>query len=58
MTDPEANDFLTYIIANETNKNHPELNITPDDSRVQEHAKKLEMCLGEMLEEKKKEGDV
>jgi len=52
MTEPEANDFLTHIIAHETNKNRPELNITPDDPRVIEHAKKLEECLGEMLKGK------
>ena len=53
MTKPEANDFLTHVIAHETNKNHPELNITPDDPRVIEHAKKLEMFFGEMLKGKR-----
>jgi len=45
----EANDFLAQVVANVSNENNPGLNITPDDPRVQEHAKKLEKCLEEML---------
>jgi len=54
MTEQDANDFLTHVIAAETNKNHPELNITPDDPRVQEHAKIVEKFLEEMLKDKRK----
>lgn len=55
MEETKANDFLAHVIANVSNENNTGLNITPDDLRVQEHAKKLEKFFGEMIKWKAKD---